>query len=182
MNYESELTGGHPNSLGNTIKVVEHVIVKKNRINSLIKCYSSTDQIVRLRTSNAFKRIFRQKPEWFLDFKHIFLNKISKIKQSSTQWTCAQLFSELVNQLENKEQKKAKKIVSDYLNNSSDWIVLCQSMNALITFNKIDNKTIKENIKIIKKLSKDRRKAVSRLAKKLLSLNKKYKTTNNPNK
>ena len=92
MNYESELTGGHPNSLGNTIKVVEHVIVKKNRINSLIKCYSSTDQIVRLRTSNAFKRIFRQKPEWFLDFKHIFLNKISKIKQSSTQWTCAHLF------------------------------------------------------------------------------------------
>ena len=170
MNYKSELTGGNPNSLGNTIKVVEHVIVKKNRINSLIKCYSSTDQIVRLRTSNAFKRIFRQKPEWFLDFKHIFLNKISKIKQSSTQWTCAQLFSELVNQLENKEQKKAKKIVSDYLNNSSDWIVLCQSMNALITFNKIDNKTIKENIKIIKKLSKDRRKAVSRLAKKLLSL------------
>ena len=82
MNYESELTGGNPNSLGNTIKVVEHVIVKKNRINSLIKCYSSTDQIVRLRTSNAFKRIFRQKPEWFLDFKHIFLNKISKIKQS----------------------------------------------------------------------------------------------------
>ena len=43
-------------------------------------------------------------------------------------------------------------------------------MNTLITFNKIDNKTIKENIKIIKKLSKDRRKAVSRLAKKLLSL------------
>ena len=81
MNYESELTGGNPNSLGNTIKVAEHVIVKKNRINSLIKCYSSTDQIVRLRTSNAFKRIFRQKPEWFLDFKHIFLNKISKIKQ-----------------------------------------------------------------------------------------------------
>ena len=77
MNYESELTGGHPNSLGNTIKVVEHVIVKKNRINSLIKCYSSTDQIVRLRTSNAFKRIFRQKPEWFLDFNHIFLIKIS---------------------------------------------------------------------------------------------------------
>ena len=30
--------------------------------------------------------------------------------------------------------------------------------------------TIKENIKIIKKLSKDRRKAVSRLAKKLLSI------------
>ena len=29
MNYESELTGGNPNSLGNTIKVVEHVIVKK---------------------------------------------------------------------------------------------------------------------------------------------------------
>ena len=43
-------------------------------------------------------------------------------------------------------------------------------MNALITFNKIDNKTIKENIKIIKKLSKDRRKAVSRLSMKLLSL------------
>ena len=36
MNYESELTGGHPNSLGNTIKVVEHVIVKKNRINLIV--------------------------------------------------------------------------------------------------------------------------------------------------
>ena len=29
MNYESELTGGHPNYSGNTIKAAEHVIVKK---------------------------------------------------------------------------------------------------------------------------------------------------------
>ena len=29
MNYESELTSGHPNSLGNTIKITKHVIVKK---------------------------------------------------------------------------------------------------------------------------------------------------------
>ena len=65
MNYESELTGGHPNSLGNTIKVVEHVIVKKNRINSLIKCYSSTDQIVRLRTSNAFKEFLDKNQNGF---------------------------------------------------------------------------------------------------------------------
>ena len=168
MDYENELTGGHPNSLGNTIKVVKHVIKQKSRLNNLLKCYSSRDEVVKLRVSNAFKRIFRQKTEWFKDYKNIFLNKISKIKQSSTQWTCAQLFSELIHLLDRHEQKKAKKIILNYLKSSNDWIVLCQSMNALTNFDKIHSNSIIENIDIIKKLSKDKRNAVSRLAKKLL--------------
>ena len=53
MNY-SLTNGGHPNSLGNTIKVVEHVIVKKIELIHLLSVIQ-LNQIVRLRTSNAFK-------------------------------------------------------------------------------------------------------------------------------
>ena len=41
MNYESELTGGNLNSLGNTIKVAEHVIVRGNNRQAIFN--SQTD-------------------------------------------------------------------------------------------------------------------------------------------
>ena len=61
MNFENTLTGGHPNSLGKTIEIVDEVLDKPDIIDDLFNCYQSKNETVRLRTSNAFKRIFREK-------------------------------------------------------------------------------------------------------------------------
>ena len=65
MSFEKSLKGGHPNFLSNTLKVVGAVLSNTYVIEDLFLCYQSDDETVRLRTSNAFKRIFRAKPELF---------------------------------------------------------------------------------------------------------------------
>ena len=62
--FETMLSGGHPNSLGNTLEVVDIILNDEESLDYLFECYSSNDATVRLRVSNAFKRIFRQKPNW----------------------------------------------------------------------------------------------------------------------
>ena len=54
--FEARLSGGHPNSLGDTVKVVEEVLKQPKRFKELFDCYLSDDEVVRLRTSNAMKR------------------------------------------------------------------------------------------------------------------------------
>ena len=56
-NFEHMLSGGHPNSLGNTVEVVEIVLSDRFLLENLYNCYLSQDEVVRLRTSNAMKRI-----------------------------------------------------------------------------------------------------------------------------
>ena len=56
---EERLTGGHPNSLGETVSVAEDVLQDSSRqlFNELCRTYSSDDEVVRLRVSSALKRI-----------------------------------------------------------------------------------------------------------------------------
>ncbi|GAB4243341.1 MAG: hypothetical protein Tsb0034_21160 [Ekhidna sp.] len=55
-NFEARLSGGHPNSLGNTIEVVDAVLADPSNFEELFDCYQSDDEVVRLRVSNAMKR------------------------------------------------------------------------------------------------------------------------------
>lgn len=74
--YEAQLTGGHPNSLGNTITVVDHVLLHGTFV-ELLACYDSNDEVVRLRVSNAVKRVYKEKPKWVEAHIDTFLYKIS---------------------------------------------------------------------------------------------------------
>ena len=60
--FEQMLTGGHPNSLGRTLEVVESVMSDRERLEDLYNCYFSEDEVVRLRTSNAIKRVTKEHP------------------------------------------------------------------------------------------------------------------------
>jgi hypothetical protein len=40
--FEEMLTGGHPNSLGRTIEVVDIVLANSTRLSDLYNCYSVT--------------------------------------------------------------------------------------------------------------------------------------------
>mgnify|MGYP001359304488 FL=1 len=44
-NFETRLQGGHPNSLGNTIEVVNEVLAENALFNELFECYFSPDEI-----------------------------------------------------------------------------------------------------------------------------------------
>ena len=100
MSFEQSLKGGHPNSLGNTLEVVDAVHGNTEKMEDLFLCYQSDDETVRLRTSNAFKRIFRAKPDLFKKWKKRFIKEVAEIDQPSAKWTTIQILNELFDQLD----------------------------------------------------------------------------------
>ncbi len=168
-NFEQRLTGGHPNSLGNTVEVVEEVLTDNGLFDELFNCYFSDDEVVRLRVSSAMKRICKANKELILPYMDRFLNEISKIDQASTQWTLAQLFLWLERDLSEIQIVKAKEIMKNNLANHKDWIVLNLTMDALFNWSKKDT-TLKKWMKPhLERLCSDKRKSVSKRAKKTLT-------------
>ena len=91
--------------------------------------YQSDDETVRLRTQNAFKRIFRAKLELFKQWKKRFIKEVTEIDQPSAKWTTIQILNELFDQLDEKEKTQSVEICLRYLRNEEDWIVINQSLN-----------------------------------------------------
>lgn len=164
--YEEQLSGGHPNSLGNTIAVVQAVLDKPSSFKALFDCFSSNDALVRMRVANAMKRIARVDKKLLLPYIDRFLDEISLIDQASTKWSLAQLFLLLDSDLTAAQLKKAKVILVDNLMNHSDWIVLNMTMETLGVWALNDN-ALKTNIRDrIIQLQNDPRNSVSKKASK----------------
>ena len=166
--FEERLKGGHPNSLGNTVEIVEEVLAENELFSELFNCYFSNDEIVRLRTSNAMKRICKEKKPILVPYINRFLIEISQIDQASTQWTLSQLFGMLEKEMNENQIVQAKKIMMNNLANHNDWIVLNQTMDTLTKWSKKD-----KELKIwmephLERLTADERKSVSGRAKKML--------------
>lgn len=168
QNYEQKLTWGHPNSLWNTVEVVEEVLNNSEYFNELFECYFSKDEVVRLRVSNAMKRIAKASPEIIVPYLNRFIDEISLIDQASTQWTFAQIFLILEKFVTDEQKQKAKKIIQKNLENSDDWIVLNASMETLWKWAKKNDKLRNWLLPILKKLQDDERKSVAGRAKKIL--------------
>lgn len=167
-NFEQRLTGGHPNSLGNTVEIVDEVLAEQKLFDELFNCYFSEDEIVRLRVSSAMKRICKEKPEYLLPYLDRFLTEISEIDQPSTKWTLALLFEMLDKYFTSEQLERAKSIVKNNLEYESDWIVLNNSMETLAKWGKTDFELYEWLIPQLEKSSKDERKSVSKRAIKLL--------------
>lgn len=170
QNFELTLTGGHPNSLGNTVAVVEFVLNNPARFEELFNCYFSADEVVRLRVSNAMKRICQANKKLILPYVDRFLDEISKINQPSTQWTLAQLFMLWEKDLTPFQKERAIVIMQENIAFNTDWIVLNMTMNTIGEWAKSDSK-LKNWLKPhILRLSKDSRKSVASKALKTLKL------------
>ena len=128
MSFEQSLKGGHPNSLGNTLEVVNAVLGNTDKMEDLLLCYQSDDDTIRLRTSNAFKRFFRAKPDLFKQWKKRFIKEVSDIDQPYAKWTSIQILNELFDQLDEKEITQSVEICMRYLRNEKDWIVINLSL------------------------------------------------------
>ncbi len=168
--FESMLKGGHPNSLGRTLEVVDIVLAQPKQLKQLYQCYFSDDEIVRLRTSNALKRVCREHPDWLVPYIDSLIAEIAKIDQASTQWTLANLF-EMLESFMNKEQKsKAKSILKKNLENHTDWIVLNMTMQTLAGWAQSDKRLTKWMIPHLQRLAEDPRKSVAKKASKSLAM------------
>ena len=131
MSFDNSLKGGHPNSLGNILELVDEVLGDTDKMEDLFLCYQSDDETVRLRTSNAFKRIFRAKPDLFKKWKKRFIKEVAEIDQPSAKWTSIKILNELFDQLDEKEKAQSIEICLRYLRNEKDWIVINQSLNLM---------------------------------------------------
>ncbi len=173
QNFENRLQGGHPNSLGNTIEIVEEVLKENQYFDELFNCYFSTDEVVRLRVSNAMKRICKENKPLLIPYIDRLLTEIGAINQASTQWTLAQLFESLEKEMNEEQINAAKRLLKNNLANYTDWIVLNMTMDTLSKWAKKDA-ALKIWLKPhLERLGADPRKSVASKAKKMLNGTKK---------
>ena len=169
QDFEEMLTGGHPNSLGRTLDVVQAVLDDRSKHQDLYQCYFSEDEIVRLRVSNAMKRVTIEHPDWTMDFMDGLQSDVAAIDQPSTQWTLALLFDLTRDLLSKQQHAKAIEIMQNNLANHRDWIVLNNSMKVLFDWS-LDDPELKTWLKPhLEHLQNDNRKSVAIRAKKLLA-------------
>ncbi|MBA2523151.1 MAG: hypothetical protein H0V25_07435 [Solirubrobacterales bacterium] len=128
---EKRLTGGHPNSLGNTIEVVEDVLADSRLVAPLLEAYDSEDEVVRLRVSSAVKRVTEAHPEWMLPHLGRLQGDIAQIDQASTKWTQPKLYLALWDLMDEGQRERSKEIVRRNLEADDDWIVQNNSIEAL---------------------------------------------------
>lgn len=165
--YEELLTGGHPNSLGNTLQVVDDILKDERKLKQLVDCYKSEDEVVRLRVSNAMKRICKEHPEWVAKFLDELIHDIAKINQASTKWTLSTLFMWLDSFMTNEQRLKAIEIMKANLH-YDDWIVQNTTSESLAHFAR-ESTELKSWLKPeLIKLTKSRHKSVARRAQKLI--------------
>lgn len=170
MDYKEALTGGHPNSLGNTLQVVAHVLENEHHLDALFDLFLQEDQIVRLRASNALKRVHAEKPEWFKSRVGRLFSDMLPLDQASTQWTLCQMFDRLSASLSDQQRMRAISHMKHLIEHHQDWIVLNSVIEVLAGWADEDQ-ALKDYLKPqLERHALDSRKSVANRAKKKLKL------------
>lgn len=167
--FAQMLTGGHPNSLGRTLEIVETVLSDHARLADLYDCCLNEDEIVRLRALNGIRRVFNAEPKWFDAYVERFLTEIAAIDQASAKWTVAQLALELQGRLSADQRRRATEIVIEFLHTQDDWIALNMSMKTLQHWARTDQSYAARVERRVRELASDRRRSVANGARKLLN-------------
>jgi hypothetical protein len=168
MVFEEILSGGHPNSLGRTVDVVEIVLADPDRLGELFDTYGSTDPVVRLRVSSAFKRIAQQRPELLVPEIDRLLYEPGEIDQPSARWTFALLMGMLVDHASPEQRERALEIIKRDLEESDDWIVQNTTMQVLADWAAADEALAAWLRPRLERFAESPRKSVAGRARKLL--------------
>ncbi|MEM9523659.1 MAG: hypothetical protein AAF982_06655, partial [Pseudomonadota bacterium] len=159
--FEDMLTGGHPNSLGRTVEVVDQVLADPDRFEEVFGCYRSDDPVVRLRTSSAMKRLEARKPDLLIPHIDRFIKEVGALNQASAQWTLARLFGRLCGDMNERQRAAALKIMKRNLSDHDDWIVLNETIETLAAWAAKDPVLTKWLRPHLERLSSDGRKSVA---------------------
>lgn len=164
--FEQMLTGGHPNSLGRTVEVVEAVLTAPQRFGELFDCYESADEVVRLRTSSAMKRVQAERPDLLRPYVDRFIDDVGRLDQASAQWTLAQLFDRMAEDLDASQRERALDVMKRNLEHHRDWIVLNTTMDTLTAWSADDAALHAWLLPQLERLTDDSRRSVSSRARK----------------
>jgi hypothetical protein len=168
--FRAMLIGGHPNSLGRTVEVVDAVLADRSRLDELFACYGSDDPVVRLRTSNALKRVAADRHEWLVPYIDRLIDEVGALDQPSAQWTLAQLFLGLGTDMTAAQRGRATRLMQRNLEHHDDWIVLNATMETLWRW-AAEDADLRGWLKPhLARLAHDPRKSVAGRAKKLAAL------------
>ena len=167
--FEDILTGGHPNSLGRTIEVVDLVLAAPERLEDLIDTYRSTDEVVRLRTSTAIRRLEVARHNLVVPCIDRLIHEIGDLDQPSAQWTLAVLFDRLLPDMTSDQIAASAAVMKRNLAHHQDWIVLNNTMDTLTHWAGSDAGLKTWLLPHLERLTQDTRKSVKARATKFLA-------------
>ena len=168
LDFEFELSKGKQNSLGETLKVVEHIQNNIKEIDKLFLCFFSNNSLVAMRAMNATKRIIKDDNHIFVKNKKRFIDEFSKSEHNVVKLGLITIYYDFISYFDDKEYKIISKNALSWVENSKDWMILVQGLKLLEKLSKTD-KILKSKVKnIAKQLKNDERKSVSSRAQKIL--------------
>ena len=167
--FDDQLRGGNPNSLGNTVAVVETVLAEPALFEDLFDCYHSDDPVVRLRVSNAMKRIHDAQPALVEAALPRFFEEVVPLEQPSAQWTLAQLWGRMTKLLSAEQYTMAKQHLQTQLYADNDWIVLHTTMQTLTQWAATDPALAAYLAEELPRFTTDKRKSIRGRAEKCLA-------------
>ncbi len=163
------LQEGNPNSLGRTIEIYNKII--SNQINTMdvYNLYKKEDRIVSMRVSNIVKRLWREDVNYILPIIDQFIVDAKEFLNPTFRWTLAQLFKELFKILNSDQKNQLLLEIQRNFQLSDDWIMLTQSIDALV-YARSKKMEIINISKIIDKLEQDNRMIIEKKVNKLKEL------------
>jgi hypothetical protein len=167
--FDAILRGGHPNSLGRTLEVVDLVLADPARLADLIDTYRSDDPVVRLRVSSVLKRIEAAHPEWVTPLIDRLIAEVGPLDQPSAQWTLAHVFLRQTATLTDEQRTAALTLMKRNLAGHGDWIVLNLTMETLARWAGKDRGLRDWMIPHLERLAADPRRSVAARARKALA-------------
>ena len=168
LDFEFELSKGKQNSLGKTLKVVEHIQNNIKEIDKLFLCFFSNNSLVAMRAMNATKRIIKDDNHIFVKNKKRFIDEFSKSEHNVVKLGLITIYYDFISYFDDKEYKIISKNALSWVENSKDWMILVQGLKLLEKLSKTDE-ILKSKVMIIaKQLKNDERKSVSSRAQKIL--------------
>ncbi len=169
MSFADQLrVGGHRNSLGDAVKVLEAVLTDQSRLDELYACISHEDAWVRMRAIDTFEKVGREHPGWLEPYIDDLLNEVSKVDQPSIQWHLAEIFCEV--RLSDTQRSKAIDLLKTNIATVNvDWIVAANTMTALVHFVKTGHISPSEAIRLLEVQQDHHSNAVKKRAAKLLN-------------
>jgi hypothetical protein len=132
---EALLTGGNPRSLRNADIVIDAASRQPERLEELVQCVFSADEIVRMRASDALERSAGPIRAWFSGSCRGCWAEMSRIEQPSVQWHMAQILAEVP--LDEGQQAQAITVLEHNLGTCGDWIVTNCTLEALGVFARV---------------------------------------------
>ena len=141
--FETMLTGGHPNSLGRAVEVVAAVLDAPARFGELLDTYDSADDVVRFARFQRDQTPGTGQSAAGSGAFDAFLDRVINLPhlgaQPSAQWTVAQVCLAITAHLTADQYDRAKGHMMANLEAMNDWIVLAQTMTTLSAWAKTDD-------------------------------------------